>query len=169
MVIALDDQAYYDLIRQFRERTVEKEYKALIYGRIRSDRGTISRPIGRALSDRKKMSTRTRKGKDARTNWKVIERFNNAVLIAVRLETGRTHQIRVHFASLGYPILGDQTYGKKRTLEIKKNKIHFPRQMLHAEMLGFSHPVSGEHMSFRTEMPDDMMSCLADLRTANRG
>ncbi len=166
MVVALDDKAYYDLVVQFRERAVQREYKTLIFGQIKGDKGTISLPIGRAPSDRKKMSTRVKKGREALTNWKVIERFSEATLIAVRLGTGRTHQIRVHFASLGYPVLGDQTYGKKRVLEIKKKKILFPRQMLHAEMLGFSHPLSGEYMEFRAAIPSDMMDCLEDLRSS---
>ncbi|UCE79887.1 MAG: RluA family pseudouridine synthase [Nitrospiraceae bacterium] len=166
MVVALDDKAYYDLVIQFRERAVQREYKALIFGRIKGDKGTISLPIGRAPSDRKKMSARVKKGRDALTNWKVIERFSEATLIAVRLGTGRTHQIRVHFASLGYPVLGDQTYGKKRALEIKKKKILFPRQMLHAEILGFSHPMSGEYMEFRATIPSDMKNCLEDLRSS---
>lgn len=160
MVVATDDRAYYDLVEQFRRRTIKRKYITLVYGNIRSDAGEIDLPIGRSESDRKKMSTKVRRGKEAVTRWKVLERFGVATLLEVRLGTGRTHQIRVHFSSLGYPVLGDRTYGRKIELEIKKKKVSFPRQMLHAGMLGFVHPVSREHMEFSSPLPEDMKSVL---------
>ncbi|MDI6728635.1 MAG: RluA family pseudouridine synthase, partial [Thermodesulfovibrionales bacterium] len=141
MVVALDDKAYYDLVEQFKKRTINRKYIALVYGNMKEDSGEIAMDIGRAISDRKKMSTRTKKGKEAVTRWKVIERFGAATLIEAKLGTGRTHQIRVHFSAIGHPVLGDKTYGKKTTIEINRKKIVFPRQMLHAETLGFIHPV----------------------------
>jgi 23S rRNA pseudouridine1911/1915/1917 synthase len=164
MVIALNDEAYYNLIEQFKYRKINRRYIALIYGNLREDEGEISLRIGRSESDRKKMSTRIREGKEAVTNWKVIKRFSEATLVEVRLGTGRTHQIRVHFASIGHPVLGDRTYGKKVDIEIKtKKKISFPRQMLHAGLLGFTHPVTGEYLEFLSPVPEDMAEKIKDL------
>ncbi len=163
MVVALDDGSYYDLVEQFRERSINRKYVALVYGRIKADTGQIAAPIGRSESDRKKMSTRVRRGKEAVTRWKVLERFGVATLLELRLGTGRTHQIRVHLSSIGYPVLGDKTYGRKTEIEINKGKVSVPRQMLHAEMLGFKHPVSGEYMEFSSPMPEDMKEVIGIL------
>ncbi len=156
MVVALDDSAYYALTDQFRQRSINRKYKALVYGTLKNTGGEIALKIGRSESDRKKMSTRIRKGKEAVTSWKVIERLTEATLIEARLRTGRTHQIRVHFASIGHPVLGDKTYGKKTSLLREQQKILFPRQMLHAELLGFVHPATGEYMEFTSNIPRDM-------------
>lgn len=164
MVIALDDRAYYHLVEQFRERSISRQYRAVVYGNMREDSGEISLSIGRSASDRKKMSTKSRRGKVALTRWKVIERFHNATLIEARLGTGRTHQIRVHLASLGHPVLGDRTYGKKTVLEIRQKKIFFRRQMLHAESLGFVHPLTGVQMEFTRGLPEDMEEKIRELR-----
>jgi 23S rRNA pseudouridine1911/1915/1917 synthase len=164
MVIALNDETYYNLIEQFKYRKINRRYIALIYGNLRKDEGEISLRIGRSESDRKKMSTRVREGKEAVTNWKVIKRFSEATLVEVRLGTGRTHQIRVHFASIGHPVLGDRTYGKKVDIEIKtRGKISFPRQMLHAELLGFIHPVTGEYLEFSSPVPEDMAGKIKEI------
>lgn len=165
MVVALEDSAYYSLVQQFREREIDRKYKALVYGTLKSISGEIDLKIGRSESDRKKMSTRVRKGKDALTGWKVIERLVNSTLIEAKLGTGRTHQIRVHFASIGHPVLGDQTYGRKTSIELGNMKIVFPRQMLHAELLGFTHPATGEHMEFKSEMPLDMSEKIILLKS----
>ena len=168
MVVALEDSAYYSLVEQFRQRSINRIYKALIYGDLKRVSGEIALKIGRSESDRKKMSTKVRKGKEAVTSWKVIERLTDATLIEAKLGTGRTHQIRVHFASIGHPVLGDKTYGKKTTLDIGKQKIAFPRQMLHAELLGFTHPATGEYMEFRTEMPQDMTGLIALIKNTQQ-
>jgi len=168
MVVALDDRAYYDLVEQFRKRTIHRKYMAMIYGNPRNDSGEITVPIGRSESDRKKMSTRTRRGKEAITRWKVLKRFGAATLVEVKLGTGRTHQIRVHLSSIGYPILGDRTYGRKTELEVKGRKIFILRQMLHAEMLGFTHPFSGEYMEFSGPMPVDMREVMDKLSAGVR-
>jgi len=166
MVIALDDNAYYNLVEQFRQRTIQRKYIALIYGNLHNEEGEIAVKIGRSESNRKKMSTRMRRGKEALTRWKVIERFNNATLVEVRLGTGRTHQIRVHFASIGHPVLGDRTYGKKVEIEVtSKRKIRFPRQMLHAELLGLTHPVTGDYLEFSSPIPEDMISKIQELKS----
>lgn len=165
MVVALNDEAYYNLVEQFRQRTITRRYIALVYGNLKEDKGEITLQIGRSESDRKKMSTRVKKGKEAITRWKVLERFGNATLIEARLGTGRTHQIRVHFASTGHPVLGDRTYGKKVELEVKaKKKILFPRQMLHAELLGFIHPATGKYLEFSSPLPEDMTQEIKELR-----
>jgi len=166
MVVALNDEAYYNLIEQFKHRTINRKYITLIYENLREDEGEIALRIGRSESDRKKMSTRVRKGKEAVTKWKVLKRFGKATLIEVKLSTGRTHQIRVHFASVGHPVLGDRTYGKKVQIEVKaKKKIIFPRQMLHAELLGFTHPATGEYLEFLSPLPEDMMSKIQELKS----
>jgi len=164
MVVALDDKAYYGLVEQFRERRITRRYKALVYGHLREDHGEISGKIGRSETDRKKMSTRVRKGKEAVTTWDIIERFGVATMVEARLGTGRTHQIRVHFASIGHPVLGDRTYGKKILIELGRKKIVIPRQMLHAELLGFIHPSTGQHMKFRSDLPEDMRRIIEALR-----
>ena len=164
MVIALNDKAYYNLIEQFKHRTINRKYIALVYGNLREDEGEIALRIGRSESDRKKMSTRVRKGKEAVTRWKALKRFGNAALVEARLGTGRTHQIRVHFASIGHPLLGDRTYGKKVEIEAKTRKIIlFPRQMLHAELLGFTHPATGAYLEFSSPVPEDMAKRINDL------
>jgi 23S rRNA pseudouridine1911/1915/1917 synthase len=163
MVVALDDGAYYNLIEQFRKRTIHRKYIALVSGPLKDDSGEIALAIGRSDSDRKKMSTRTKRGKEAVTRWKVLRRLNKATLVEARLGTGRTHQIRVHFAAIGHPVLGDGTYGKKTEVEIKGRKIHIPRQMLHAETLGFEHPHTGQLMEFSSPVPDDMKECIEKL------
>ncbi|MBI5848866.1 MAG: RluA family pseudouridine synthase [Nitrospirae bacterium] len=164
MVVALDDKAYYDLVEQFRKRTMSRRYKTLIFGTLKEDSGEISLRIGRSESDRKKMSTHSKRGKEAVTTWRVVERYRSGSLIEAKLGTGRTHQIRVHFASIGHPVLGDKTYGSKISLEIGRKRIVFPRQMLHAELLGFTHPVTKEWLEFRTPVPQDMEEKISELR-----
>ena len=164
MVVALDDSAYYDLVEQFRSRTIDRRYRAIVFGNLKENSGTISSRIGRSESDRKKMSTRSKRGKEAVTAWKVLERFQTAALIEAKLGTGRTHQIRVHFASIGHPVLGDRTYGSKTSIETNRRKITFPRQMLHAEHLGFTHPGTGGRFEFSSPMPEDMDTKIKELR-----
>jgi 23S rRNA pseudouridine1911/1915/1917 synthase len=165
MIIALDDTAYYHLVAQFKERSIFRKYLTIIYGDMKTNSGEISLKIGRSESDRKKMSTMARNGKEAVTRWVVVERYPGATLIEAKLGTGRTHQIRVHFSSVGHPVMGDTTYGKKTSLMLKGRKIIFPRQMLHAEVLGFVHPLTGAYMEFRREMPADMKEAIRQLRT----
>jgi len=169
MVVALSDEAYYSLVEQFRQRTISRKYIAIIHGNLKDDKGEIALRIGRSESDRKKMSTQTRRGKEAFTRWKVVQRFGSATVVEVKLGTGRTHQIRVHFASTGHPVLGDRTYGNKTEIEIetedkKKRKIIFPRQMLHAGLLGFTHPVTGGYLEFSSPLPEDMSRKITELQ-----
>jgi 23S rRNA pseudouridine1911/1915/1917 synthase len=166
MIVALDDTAYHNLVEQFRGRLIKKRYIALIYGELREPAGEIASPIGRSASDRKKMSARVRKGKEALTKWKVLRRFGEATMIEVSLGTGRTHQIRVHFSSVGHPVIGDRLYGKKT--EIGMCRIPVPRQMLHSETLGFTHPATGEYMEFRCPSPEDMEKVIRALSEIDR-
>jgi len=156
MVVAITDSAYYSLVEQFRARVTERTYLALVHGTPKGGEGVVDAPIGRAKRDRKKMSTRTSMAKEARTHWRVMEQYPGASLIEARLDTGRTHQIRVHMSSIGHPVLGDSTYGKKMRIENKGAVLRFSRQMLHASSLGFEHPDTGERMSFEAPLPADM-------------
>ena len=169
MVIALDDGAYYGLAAQFKARSIKREYAAIIWGLPRDEEGVISARIGRSLTDRKKMSTRTGRGKEAVTRWRVAERFFDpaASLVLATLGTGRTHQIRVHFAAAGHPVLGDRTYGGKTRLKIGRQKMPVPRQMLHARLLGFVHPFTGRRMEFESPLPPDMELVLDKLRESS--
>ncbi len=163
MVVALNDRAYYTLTEQFKQRTINRRYIALVHGALK-DEGEIALKIGRSETDRKKMSTRVKKGKEAVTRWRVIKRFGKATLIEVKLGTGRTHQIRVHFSSIGRPVLGDRTYGKKVEIEFRSGKyIVFPRQMLHAQLLGFKHPSTNEYLEFSSPLPEDITQKIQEL------
>ena len=169
MVVALTDRAYYDLAEQFKQRTIRRRYIALVFGDLREDTGEIASKIGRSESDRKRMSTRVKRGKEAVTRWKVIQRFRKVTLIEVKLGTGRTHQIRVHFSSIGHPVLGDRTYGNKVASDfISGKRILFPRQMLHAELLGFRHPATGEYLEFSSPMPHDMSQKIQELKNLSQ-
>jgi len=170
MVVAKDDEAYHQLIKQFKNRTVEKVYLAIAYGKFGKDEGLIDSPIGRHPSERKRMSTRTKKGRTALTQWKVVERLNGFTLLEIFPQTGRTHQIRVHLSSVGHPLLGDPMYGRKG----RPGAIHDPvlkewvkkmdRQALHAHRLGFNHPRTGERVQFVSPIPQDMNDLLSFLR-----
>ena len=163
IVIAKDDAAYLNLCKQFKERKVEKYYLALLYGTLKKDKGEINTPIGRAIADRKKMSTKTRKGKEAVTQFEVIKRFKSATMVKIKIITGRTHQIRVHFAASGHPVLGDKIYGKKTDIKFAQRTINFSRQMLHAQSLKFKHPVDGSPLEFTTPIPKDIETAIKEL------
>ncbi|MBN2653877.1 MAG: RluA family pseudouridine synthase [Nitrospirae bacterium] len=163
MVVALDDAAYHGLVEQFKERTISRKYVALVYGSFKEDSGEISLGIGRSSADRKKMSTKAKIKKAAVTSWRELKRYGIATLIEAKLATGRTHQIRVHFADIGHSVLGDDTYGNKKVINVHKHRIEFPRQMLHAKKLGFTHPVTGKYMEFRSSLPEDMQKCIEML------
>lgn len=163
IVIAKDDIAHHNLVTQFREREVEKYYLTLLYGNLKADRGEIKTLIGRSASSRKKMSAKPKSGKEAITQYEVIKRFKFATLTKVRIITGRTHQIRVHFSSVGNPVLGDKLYGKKTVITLPNKTISFPRQMLHAYSLKLKHPIDGRLLEFTAPMPEDMKRAVEEL------
>jgi 23S rRNA pseudouridine1911/1915/1917 synthase len=160
MVIARTMSALEHLGRQFAARTVEKRYLAVVRGVVRDDALVIDAAIGRHAVERKKMSTRTRSGRAALTRVRVLERFTGATLVEAAPETGRTHQIRVHLAARGHPIVGDAVYGKPRSRE----KALIERHALHAASLGIVHPQHGGAMAFHAELWADMVQLLATLR-----
>jgi 23S rRNA pseudouridine1911/1915/1917 synthase len=177
LVIAKTEQAKAFLARQFFDKTTTRSYKALVWGQLANDEGTITGHIGRSLRDRKQMDVfpNGEFGKHAVTHYKVIERLGYVTLVECRLETGRTHQIRAHFRYLGHPLFNDARYGGDQILkgttftkykQFVQNCFNIlPRQALHAQTLGFMHPLSGEYMSFSSELPDDMQQCIQRWRT----
>jgi len=161
LVVAKSDGAHTALARQFHDHSIEREYRALIRGLPGRDEGRVDRPIGRHPRDRKRMSVRSHRGREARTAWRVLGRFptSNHSWLAVFPETGRTHQIRVHLASAGLPIVGDSVYGRA-----KREARSLARPALHAQVLGFTHPQTGERLRFEAPLPADLEQLLADLR-----
>lgn len=158
ILVAKTDKAHQELSRQFKARKISKTYLAIVAGKIKKGSGKIILPIGRDRLERKKISTRTIKPREAVTEFKVLERFSRATLIEVKPQTGRTHQIRVHMASLNHPILGDKVYGGRKNLSIDGIRIN--RHMLHANGLGFTHPTKKEYMELSSPIPSDMAELL---------
>ena len=164
MVVAKNPKTQKYLVEQFQTHSVEREYSAIVYGNMISG-GTVDDPIGRDSKDRIKQAVRVN-GKNAVTHYRVIDRYANHTLIKATLETGRTHQIRVHLSSIGHPLVGDPLYGgrlrfpKKASEEIKEALKAFQRQALHSKKLTLIHPTSGSEMSWKIELPDDMARLL---------
>jgi len=161
LVVAKNDLAHRELSRQFADRTVEKIYLALVAGKLRKPAGVIEERIGRHPVHRQRMSVTTKRGRTAKTEYRVVRSNEEASLIECRLHSGRTHQVRVHLHHLGHPVLGDKVYGAR----LVKN---FPRQMLHAWKLAFRHPQTGEWKQFQASVPDDFKEAVArtDLQMA---
>jgi 23S rRNA pseudouridine1911/1915/1917 synthase len=174
LVVAKDDETHRALARQFAGRSVEKEYEALVMGIPAPRAGTIATPIGRDPVHRRKMSIRATRGREARSDYRVVAAFDGASRLRVRIHTGRTHQIRVHLASIGHPVVGDATYGGTRTpssrrAEAREALQSLRRPALHAARLAFVHPRTGEHLSFEAPLPPDMAGVLARLGGAAAG
>jgi 23S rRNA pseudouridine1911/1915/1917 synthase len=164
LVVAKTLTAQTDLVRQLQARTVRRQYLALAHGEIGAD-GTVDAPLGRHPVQRTKMAVVSRGGKAARTHYAVIERFaprHPCTLVECRLETGRTHQIRVHLASIGHPLVGDPVYGKTKCRDARLDA--FPRQALHAARLGLIHPATGCEMAWEAPLPADFSDLLTNLR-----
>jgi len=158
LIVAKNDKSHKELAKQFKNRTVDKYYYALIEGNLAYKNGKIDAPIGRDPKNRKKMAVRKRRSKKAISRFKIIEEFKTHTLVEVKIETGRTHQIRVHFSYLGHPVVGDKKYGSKNTLNAK-------RQLLHARKLAVKHPTTGKKIVFEAELKDDFKEILNKLRS----
>ncbi len=162
MVVARTREALSALSAQFKGRVVQKKYTALVSGVIKKGSGTIEAGLGRHVKERKKISVHTHKAREAVTLYKVKERFGNATLVEVEIKTGRTHQIRVHLAHIGFPVLGDRVYGGAKAAKLGDTEV--PRQMLHAETLSLLHPDTGHPMTFSAPPPSDMAGIIEQLR-----
>ncbi|HEX9859849.1 MAG TPA: RluA family pseudouridine synthase [Nitrospirota bacterium] len=167
IVLAKDEKAHMALADMFKAHILSREYVAVATGNLRDNEGTVTVSIGRHVTERKKMSPITFSGKEAITHYRVLERFGAATYVALRLKTGRTHQIRVHMAHIGHPLAGDRVYGGTPVAKVLGMKVG--RQMLHAGLLGFNHPVTGEYMEFTSEPPEDMQRLLKYLREKASG
>jgi 23S rRNA pseudouridine1911/1915/1917 synthase len=154
MLVAKNRAAQLNLINQFKSRAIVKAYLVLVKGRLTPERGIIEAAIGRHPGNRKRMAVVTG-GREARTQYRVIKYIDDYTLLEVTPETGRTHQIRVHLAAIGYPVLGDAVYGVKSP--------HLPRQFLHASRLGFKLPSTGEYVEFTSELPPDLKQALKEI------
>jgi len=162
LVVAKNDHAHLSLAEQLKEHSVSRKYIALVNGVVREPGGIVDAPLGRDPRDRKKMAVVTRNSKNAVTKYRVLERFEHYTLVECHLETGRTHQIRVHMAYLGHPVAGDTVYGpKKDTLGLKG-------QALHALLLGFRHPVTGQFMEFQADIPPYFQELIAGLKVQQK-
>lgn len=156
IVVAKNDKAHINLSEQIKEHRVKKTYIALVRGIVKENEATINMPIGRSEKDRKKMAV-TKKGKEAITHFRVLERYDKYTLLQVNIETGRTHQIRVHLSQIGYPIVGDEVYSNG------KNEWNIKGQCLHAKSLEFTHPITGEKMYLEARLPEYFENMLEDL------
>lgn len=158
LLVCKNDFAHQNLALQLKEHSINRVYEAIVHGNIKEDEGTVNAPIGRHPTDRKKMSTHARQSREAITHFKVLERFGNYTYIQCKLETGRTHQIRVHMASIGHPLLGDQVYGPAKC-PIK----NLQGQTLHAKTLGIVHPRTEEYLEVNAPLPEYFISLLNTL------
>lgn len=163
LIACKNDRAHNCIAAQLKEHSITREYRALVYGNIKEDSGTVDKPIGRNPSDRKKMAI-VPDGRHAVTHYRVLERFGDCTWIACRLETGRTHQIRVHMTSIGHPLVGDQVYGPASGKLAGIGVAGLQGQCLHAGLLGFVHPSTGAYMEFEAPLPVYLENMLEKLR-----
>ena len=158
LLVCKNDTAHRDLAQQLKDHTIKRRYRAIVSGNLKEDEGTVEGPIGRHPVDRKKMAINEKNGKDAITHYKVLERFDKYTYMEFKLETGRTHQIRVHMASIGHPLLGDTLYSNG------KSPYKLQGQTLHAMTIGFIHPRTREYMEISAPLPEYFEKILRDLR-----
>jgi 23S rRNA pseudouridine1911/1915/1917 synthase len=171
MVATKDDATHNHLAAQFKRHSINRRYVALVYGIVPRDAGTVESAIGRHPTDRKKMSSQARSGRRAVTHWRVLKRFerDRLTLVELTLETGRTHQIRVHFSEMNLPIVGDPVYGNRSRAntvadpELRRRLQQLTRQALHARLLGFVHPATGDYMEFESPPPPELGDIVAYL------
>lgn len=163
LVVAKTPTAHKRLSLQFQNRTIRKEYLALVWGRMETNSGQITFPVGRHHRERKKMSINSPSGRIAETLWEIKKQFSWAALLSLNLKTGRTHQIRVHCAAIGHPVLGDVIYSRKKNTLLKTSdgiEISVPRQMLHAWKISFRHPFENKSLNFQAPVPQDMRTII---------
>lgn len=158
LIICKNDKSHNCIAEQLKVHSITRKYHAIVYNNLKDDQGTIDAPIGRHPVDRKKMAINHKNGKSAVTHYKVLERFGKYTYVECQLETGRTHQIRVHMSSIGHPLLGDEIYGSM------KQPYKTCGQVLHAKVFGFIHPTTGEYMEFETSLPTYFEELLNKLR-----
>lgn len=158
LVVAKNDKTHGSLSKQFKAKATTRVYIAVVKGVVQFDNGVVELPIGRDETDRRKMAVDLESEKEAVTRYKVIERFADSTILELRLGTGRTHQIRVHMAHIGHPVVGDETYGTH-------TRYHISRPALHAKTIGFTHPSTGKYVEFTSELPGDMRKLIAELRS----
>lgn len=158
LIVAKNDTAHVGLAQQIKDHSFLREYEAVVYGNIKEDSGTINLPIGRHKNDRKKMCVTDQNSRHAITHFEVIKRYEGYTHARLKLETGRTHQIRVHMAYMGNPVAGDDVYGPKKVIK------NLDGQCLHAKTIGFIHPITGENLNFTSELPQYFMNFIVTLR-----
>ncbi|MGC2066535.1 MAG: RluA family pseudouridine synthase [Candidatus Acidiferrales bacterium] len=164
IVIARNDAAHLKLIEEFRERRVQKTYVALLHGMVKGTKGTIELPVARDLKRRSRMTSRRSEGREARTDWRLRLRLGNFSFIEADLHTGRTHQIRVHFSALGFPVVGDTLYGAPHQERIGRELLPaLGRNFLHAARIAFTHPRTGQQMGFRAPLPEELVTSIRGL------
>jgi 23S rRNA pseudouridine1911/1915/1917 synthase len=169
VVIARTDAAHLKLVEEFRDREVEKTYIALLHGIVKGEIGRVELPVARDLNRRARMTARRREGREARTDWRVLLRLGGFTLIQAGLHTGRTHQIRVHFSALGWPVVGDTLYGAPRQERVATRLLPpLRRNFLHAARIAFCHPRTGKHAEFRASLPEDLVRYLRTLAEATK-
>ncbi len=169
VIVARNDAAHRSLADQFEKRTVEKTYIALVHGRVKREQGTIELPIARDRVRRTRMTARRREGRAARTDWSVLARSKEFTLLAVRIHTGRTHQIRVHFSALGHPVVGDTLYGAPRQVRVPRGAeapAPLARNFLHAARISFEHPRSGVRVTITALLPPELLRFARELSQA---
>ncbi len=157
LVVAKTESAHQSLSRQFKTRVIKKQYAAVVHGEVRQETGRIEAPIGRREHDRKRMGVRDRGGREARTGYQVLRRLPGMTVLTLDPETGRTHQIRVHLAHIGHPVIGDRVYGGRREQRRTASGEVAERHMLHARRLAFHHPTTGEWLEFEAPLPEDFL------------
>ncbi len=159
LIICKNDEAHNAIAELLKTHDITRKYRAIVYGNIKDESGIVNAPIGRHPNDRKKMAINQKNGKQAVTHYKVLERFDKFTYIECELETGRTHQIRVHMSSIGYPLLGDEVYSNR------KSPYKLNGQVLHAMTIGFKHPRNGEYIEFEAPLPEYFEDLLRKLRS----
>ena len=164
LIVAKNDFAHVHLAEQIKEHSFTREYEAIVAGNVKQNEGTVNAPIGRHHTERKKMAVTDRNSKHAVTHYEVLERFGAYTHIKLRLETGRTHQIRVHMAYLGYPVAGDEVYGNRKS----KDELGLKGQCLHARKIGFVHPRTGKYLQFTSDLPAYFTKALVKLRNTGK-